>query len=339
MKKDRFTRLKWQQDSYLKNRVVLPPMASGTANEEGFVTQKTLDHYERLAKSGAGLMFVEYTYVNHIGRSESNQLGIQSDLHTPGLRQIAKTLAKSGTVTGIQLTYSGGKSNPELSGGSMWGPSPLAVPARDRELLPMQAMNLQQIKDLVGSFAEAARRAHEAGFDLVELHCAHGYGINQWLSPLTNKRQDAYGGSLENRFRLLKEIIFSIQNKAPDIEIAARIPGQDLLEGGLSISDMQWVCQQLERVGLSIIDVSSGLGGWKRPRDRRGQGYLVEEAAAMKKATYLPVIGVGGITEGGYIDQIIAEQKVDLAAVGRAILKDPEFWRAQNLTLDLVCCS
>jgi NADPH2 dehydrogenase len=163
------------------------------------------------------------------------------------------------------------------------------------------AMSAEGIVLWKTTFLEAIRRAKTAGFDLVEFHAAHGYGLNQWLSPITNQRTDAYGGSLENNTRLLFEIIEDAKRIFPELLFAVRMPGQDFLEGGLQPSDSIWIARELEKRGLDIIDVSSGIGGWRRPRDRTGEGYLVAEAAILQSAVSIPVIGVGGIETGDFI--------------------------------------
>ena len=317
----------------LKNRVVVPPMASATANAGGFVTENTIEHYEQLAKSGAGLLFVEYSHVSLSGRSEPNQLAVDDDNKLPGLTSLAKAIKAKGLVAGIQLTHAGGKTSRDLTDGHMWAPSAIAVPAYKSELEVPEQMSLEMIGDLVQSFVEAAERGWKAGFNIVEIHCAHGYGINQWLSPITNQRADLYGGSLKNRARILFEIVKGIKKRVPELILVARIPGQDLLDGGLSLMEMKCVARELERLGIDLLDVSSGLGGWRRPKERRGQGYLLAEAREIQKSVDVPVIGVGGITDGVFIDELIGSGAVSLAAVGRAILKSPDEWN-QNFMSD-----
>jgi NADPH2 dehydrogenase len=176
------------------------------------------------------------------------------------------------------------------------------------------------------SFFLAAARAVAAGFGLVEFHSAHGYGLNQWLSPITNRRTDEYGGSLFNRARLLFEIIEKVRQDYPQLLISARIPGQDFYEGGLTVEDMIQIALKLEQLGVDIINVSSGIGGWRRPRDRTSQGYLIPEAKKIQANISTPVIGVGGIQTGDFIDNLVFNNIVSLAAVGRAILSDPKAW-------------
>lgn len=310
----------------LRNRVVIPPMASETADTQGYVTPKTIEHYQRLAQAGPGLLIVEYTYVHSTGRSEINQLGIQSDEHVEGLRKLAGLIKKSGALAGIQLSHGGGKSDRDLTGGVLWGPSTIAVPVKGLELETPDRMSKEEIEIWKNSFLKAAERAVLSGFDLIELHSAHGYGLNQWLSPITNQRDDEYGQDLFGRMKLLLEIVFLIREKFPQLIISVRMPGQDFSEGGLNTIDGIQIAQSLELAGVDLIHVSSGIGGWRRTGARIGEGYLVDEAAKIQAAISIPVIGVGGISSGEYIDQGLATGQFSLAAVGRAILENPKNW-------------
>lgn len=318
----RFTPLTLTNGLIFKNRLVVPPMASQTADENGLATEKTFSHYHNLAQSGAGLVMVEYSHVNLAGRSETNQLGAYDDACLPGLTQIASTLHNAGVKTGLQITHCGGKDSAGISCDIM-GPSGITVPAYDRVLPTPRAMTLDDINQWQQDFVAAAIRADKAGFDLVEIHCAHGYGINQWLSPLTNQREDEYGGKLENRARILIEIVAQIKQVAPRLAVMTRIPGQDGYPGGLTHADMAQVSQWLVAAGVEILNVSSGIGGWNRPKDKRGEGFLVEDAAPLTGTTTAAVIGVGGIESVDYIETILATSQVDLVAVGRAILAGP----------------
>lgn len=328
---NRYSSLTLNNDHLLKNRVVIPAMASQTANTEGFVSMATRDHYQRLSTASAGLIFLEYTYVHASGRSETNQLGASSDLHVKGLSDLAEIIKSSGSLVGIQLNHAGGKSSSDLTSGHLMGPSDVAVPVKGANLEAPRPMSLEQIGDLIDAFLLAAKRAAKAGFDIVELHSAHGYGLNQWISPITNIRRDDFGGSLNNRLRLISMIIEKIKLECPKLLLSVRIPGKDHLDGGLTINDGIKIAQHLESIGVDIINVSSGIGGWRRPRERTGEGYLVPEAVAIQSHVSVPVIGVGGIESGEYIDDLVSSERLQLAAVGRAILKNPKEWAFQNL--------
>lgn len=328
---NRYSPLKLNDQMTLSNRIVIPPMASETADTKGDVTAETLAHYSRLAEAGASLIIAEYSFVHISGRSEEFQLGISNENHIAGLKALSDRIHQRGALAGIQLTHAGGKSERCFTDGALPSPSGVIVPVKDRTLEVPDKMDLTDIENWKTWFIEASDRAAEANFDLVEIHAAHGYGLNQWLSPITNKRRDEYGGTLKNNLRLLLEIIGKIRTRHPELALSVRIPGQDFIEGGLSLDDSILIAQALEESGVDIINVSSGIGGWRRPRTRNGEGYLVEEASIIQNMISIPVIGVGGIETGSYIDELIGQKKVSLTAVGRAILKDPKTWGQHQL--------
>jgi len=185
-------------------------------------------------------------------------------------------------------------------------------------------MSSEEIEGVVQAFKEAAVRAVEAGFDAVEVHGAHGFLLNQFLSPLTNKRTDQYGGPLENRVRLPLRIIEEIREELGDYPILYRLGAEDILPSGLTLEEGLKAAKMIAEKGVSIIDVSGGLIG-SRPPSLEGPGFFVPQAEAIKEATGIPVIGVGGIITADEADAIIRSGRVDLVAVGRAILKDPDW--------------
>lgn len=334
---NRYSSLPVGKNKTLRNRVVVPPMASATATESGFVTEATLVHYQNLTRARPGLLTVEYTYVHRSGRSEENQLGLITDAHIDGLTRIAAVIRSAGAAAGVQLTHAGGKSERRLTGGVLMGPSAIAVPAKDRVTEAADPMSCADISLWKDAFVAAADRAVVAGFDLVELHAAHGYGLNQWLSPLTNQRDDEYGGDLQGRTRLLLEIVRLIRGRHPQLLLSVRMPGQDFIPGGLSIADAVNIAKSLEAAGVDVLSVSSGLGGWRRPKLRTGEGYLVPDAAQIQAHVQIPVIGVGGIVSGAFIDQALQQKYFSLAAVGRALLKSPGAWAESQLAAVAGC--
>jgi NADPH2 dehydrogenase len=320
---NRWTPYEFRNGLSARNRIVVPPMASGTASSTGAITSKTFEHYHRLSQSGAGITFVEYSFVHLSGRSEPNQLGIDSDSGIDRHRELAFTIEQSGSLPGIQLVHGGGKASPDLTGGELLGVSPVKVPTKGNDLEVPRELSLSEIDSYQNWYLRAALRAAQAGYKIIELHGAHGYGLNQWLSPLTNHRNDEYGGSLFNRSRMLLEIASKIRKALPGILLGVRIPGTDHFEGGLTPEDMLLVARNLQAQGVDFLDVSSGIGGWKRPRDRTGEGYLLPEGNWIQNGLEIPVIGVGGIETGSFIDKTISQKSVAFTAVGRKILKDP----------------
>lgn len=323
---NRWTLYKFKNGMVAKNRVIVPPMASGTGSLEGFVTSDTIAHYTKLTQAHAGILFVEYTYVHASGRSEPNQLGLESDKHIQMHAELASTIKKLSGLAGIQLVHAGGKSSSTLTGGKLFGASGVAVPTKDNHLENPTEMSLSEAVTSQDWYLDAAIRADKAGYDIIELHAAHGYGLNQWLSPLTNQRLDEYGGSLVNRSKMLFTIFQKIRAALPLKILGVRIPGEDHFPGGLTQDDMIFVSQKLQELGADFVDVSSGIGGWRRPTNRNGEGYLLPEATAIQNQIKIPVIGVGGIESGAFIDGSVKSQKVAFTAVGRKILKDPKLF-------------
>jgi 2,4-dienoyl-CoA reductase-like NADH-dependent reductase (Old Yellow Enzyme family) len=292
------------------------------------VTDKLVKHYADRAKD-LGLLIVEYSYVSVQGRASMNQLGINSDDQIPGLARLVDVVHEKGTPIAIQINHGGGTVSRAVTGSRPVAPSSLIHPRRGNEV-PRQ-MSRDEIEEVISSFRDAARRASKAGFDAVEVHGAHGFLLNQFLSPLTNKRQDRYGGTLENRVRLPCRIIQEIRRAlGSNFPVLYRIGVDDLLPRGVTLQEGVEAAKMITKSGVDILDVSGGIGG-SRPEGHEGPGYFVPHAEAVKHAVSVPVIGVGGIRTAEQADEIIKSGKVDLVAVGRAILEDPN-WATMALS-------
>jgi len=306
----------------LRNRIVMPPMATQLATLEGEVTDRLVEHYEVRSKD-LGLLIVEHTYVAKEGKASTNQPGVYSDRLIPGLKKLVEAVHGHGTPIVLQINHAGSTTSKDVCGVQPLAPSPVMHPTRGTEL--PRPFSREEIDEVVKSFTKAAGRAAEAGFDAVEVHGAHGFLLNQFLSPLTNQRDDEYGGPLENRVRLSVAIITSIREElGSGFPLLFRLGAEDGLPGGLTLKEGMEAAKALAESRVDIIDVSGGLIG-SRPSGVKGPGYYVPQAAAVKEAAGVPVIGVGGITTAEEADEIIRSGKVDLVAVGRAMLKDPEW--------------
>jgi 2,4-dienoyl-CoA reductase-like NADH-dependent reductase (Old Yellow Enzyme family) len=308
----------------LKNRIVMPPMGTGYADTKGMVTEKLLKHYADRSND-LGLLIVEHSYVALQGRAGPNQLGVHSDDMIRGLTRLVEVVHEKGTPIVIQLNHGGGTSNSEVTGSQPVAPSPVIHPHRGAEV-PRQ-MSHDDIEGVIDSFRDAARRAHEADFDAVEVHGAHGYLLGQFHSPVTNKRRDEYGGALENRVRLSRRIVKEIRRDlGPNYPILYRIGSEDAAQytGGLPLQEGVEASKMIVEEGIDIIDVSGGLGGG-RMEGFEGPGFFVPQAAAIKEVVNVPVIGVGGIKTAEEADTIIRSGRVDLVAIGRAYLSEPRW--------------
>lgn len=299
----------------LKNRIVMPPMHTGLATAEGAVTDNLIEHYVRRSKA-LGLMIVEHTYVSIEGRLSEKQLGIYSDDLIPGLEKLLSSIHATGTPVVIQINHAGKHADMKITGMQSVAPS---LSGNARKLRGVE------IEALAEDFALAAERAMKAGFDGVEVHGAHGFLLNQFFSPLTNQRRDKYGGPLENRMRFPLEVVERVKEKVGGRLLLYRLGSDDLDPSGTQIEDSQKLAAKLEEAGVDIVDVSGGLCGSRPAQLQNTKGYFIPQAQQIKKVIQIPVIGVGGITEPDYANKVIQDGYVDLVAVGRGLLKDPDW--------------
>jgi len=295
-----------------RNRIVLPPMQTGRATFEGAVTNKLINFYVRRS-SALGLPIVEHAYVSPTGKIGPKQLGIYDDSLVGGFEKLAKRVHEVGAPVAIQISHAGGVTNKKVIGAEPAGPS-----TRPKTRM----LEINEMEAIAHDFALAAERAVKAGFDGVELHGAHGYLLNQFFTPLLNKRQDQYGGSLENRMRFPLMIVAMVRERLRGKLLLYRLGSDDLAPGGTHIEDSVVFAKKLESSGVDIIDVSGGMCGSEPKQLRHVKGYFVPQASEIKKAVSVPVIGVGGITDAEYADKLVREGKVDLVAVGRAFWRD-----------------
>jgi NADPH2 dehydrogenase len=307
----------------LENRIVMPPMHTGLATTEGVVTEKLIDHYV-LRSEALGLLIVEHSYVSLEGKVSDKQVGIHNNSLIPGLERLSSSIHATGTPVVIQINHAGRVASREVTGKQPVAPS---LDENAREL------KVEDLEALPEAFGMAAERAIKAGFDGVEIHGAHGFLLNQFFSPLTNRRSDNYGGSLRNRMRFPLKVVESVKEKVEGRLLLYRLGSDDLDSGGTRIEDSKKFAVKLEEAGVDIIDVSGGLCG-SRPEQLQGvQGYFIPQAQRVKKSVNIPVVGVGGIKAPEFADNLIRDGSVDLVAVGRALLKDPEWAKKANKTL------
>jgi len=310
----------------LKNRIVMPPMGTNFASDDGFVTKRLVNYHVERAKGGVGLIIVEGAYVESRGKGSIRQLAVDHDDKISGLKKLAAAIQANGAQAALQLFHGGRQSSSLIIGTQPVSAS--EVFCRLTRETP-RALTVEEIQDVIAAFAEGARRTETAGFDAVEIHGAHGYLINQFLSPLTNKRTDKYGGDVKGRTRFLLEILELTRDKVgSDYPILCRINGDDYIEGGLTLEETKKIAQMLEAAGVDILHISGGIydspvpvttGPMSLPR-----GHMVHLAAGIKKVVDVPVIAVGRINDPELAEKILKEEKADLVSMGRALLADPE---------------
>jgi 2,4-dienoyl-CoA reductase-like NADH-dependent reductase (Old Yellow Enzyme family) len=317
----------------LKNRIVVSPMCQYSC-VDGFASDWHLVHLGSRAIGGAALIIQEATAVNAAGRISYGDLGIWKDEHIEKLSSIVSFIHQHGAIAGIQLAHAGRKASCELpwngglqikSGDNHWQTvAPSAIPFYDTDLVP-HALTKEEIAEVINDFKQAAVRALKAGYKVIELHAAHGYLINEFLSPLSNHRTDEYGGSFENRIRFLLEIIAAVQTIWPaDLPLFVRISASDWMEGGWTVEDSVQLAIILQKKGIDLIDTSSG-GISSTAKITAGPGYQVPFAEAIKKQTGIPTGAVGIITTATQAEEILQQQQADLIIMARELLRDPYF--------------
>ncbi|MFZ4577682.1 MAG: NADH:flavin oxidoreductase/NADH oxidase [Myxococcota bacterium] len=316
----------------VRNRVWLPPMCQYSA-QDGFASDWHLVHLGARAAGGLGLVMVEATAVAPEGRISTADLGIWSDGHGQALARIAAFCRSQGAAPAIQLAHAGRKGStdvpwrgskplgPEAGGWRTVAPSAVAFQG-----MPVpQALDEAGIRRIIQAFAEGARRAHEAGFEVAEIHMAHGYLLHEFLSPLSNLRTDAWGGDLEGRMRLPLEVARAVRASWPEhLPLFVRLSATDWKEGGWDLESSITLARRLGELGVDLIDCSTG-GLVADAVVPAAPGFQVPFAAAIRSATGLPVSAVGLITQAAQAEQVLADGQADAVMVGRELLRDPHW--------------
>lgn len=304
----------------LKNRLVMPPMATSKADEEGKISKDILDYYDEKSKGGyISLVIIEHSFITKKGKAHERQLSASDDSMVDGLNQLSNIIHKNGSKAVMQINHAGSAASKEVTGYDIVGPSAISHPRKDS--VPME-LTVLQIKVIIEEFRNAARRVKEAGFDGVEIHSAHGYLLNQFFSPLTNKRNDQYGGDLLGRIKIHLEIIKAVREAVGnDFIVLLRLGACDYMEGGITIENSKIAALEFEKAGVDVLDISGGFCGYTVP-GHTNQGYFSPLTEAIKKVVSIPVILTGGITEVDSAEELLGEGKADLIGVGRAIYKD-----------------
>ncbi|GIN85560.1 NADPH dehydrogenase [Heyndrickxia sporothermodurans] len=301
----------------IKNRIVMSPMCMySCGNKDGIVTDWHKTHYTSRAVGQVGLIILEATAVTPQGRISPYDLGIWSDKHVDGLTELVQMMKAYGSTAGIQLAHAGRKAELE---GDIIAPSPIAFNEKSKTPKEMSKIDIQET---IAAFKLAALRAKKADFDIIELHGAHGYLINEFLSPLSNQRNDEYGGNPENRYRFLKEIITSVKT-VWDGPLFVRVSANDYHPEGLTPEDYVQFAKWMKEQGVDLIDVSSG--AVVPARISVFPGYQVPFAQEIKEKAHIDTGAVGLITSGLHAEEILQNNRADLVFLARELLRDP-YW-------------
>jgi 2,4-dienoyl-CoA reductase-like NADH-dependent reductase (Old Yellow Enzyme family)/thioredoxin reductase len=311
----------------LRNRAVMPAMGTAYATTEGQVTDRLIAYHSKRAEGGVGLIVTEVCAVHPSGKAFPSELGIYDYHFLPGLEDLATAIKKAGAAAAAQLHHAGRETFPSVIGEQPLAPSPIASRAMGQ--VPRE-LSEEEVVGLVGSYAAAARRAREAGFDAVEVHGAHGYLVNQFLSPYSNRREDAYGGDDAGRFRFAREVVREIKREAGrDFPVIFRFSASEEVKGGYDVDYILPLIAQLQEDGVDAFHVSCGVydspGNPTSPGLHHPAGINVERAARVKETVSKPVIVAGKIHDPRLAEEVLQAGKADLVAFGRQHLADPDF--------------
>ena len=304
----------------LANRVTMAPLYLGYAGSDGLVNPRLLEHYQAMGASGAAMVMVENAAIHPRGMGSPSTIRADEDRFVQGLAGLAKVIGQGGAKAGLQLNHAG-----RFAHGQAAPLAPSAVPLG--KMVP-EALNREQIAEIVEAFAQAARRVREAGFDLVELHGGTGYLLAQFLSPRTNRREDDYGGSLDNRLRFPLEVIAAVRGAVgPDYPVGYRFLADEWLPDGLQLAEAVRAAPRLAEAGLAYLSVMGGTYESfflpERKEQEKQPGYMLCLAAAVKQAVSVPVIAAGRMQDPALAEAALAQGKADLIGLARVLLADP----------------
>lgn len=313
----------------LPNRVAFPAWALNYANLDGTVSDKLMKFYTDLADGGCGLIFTGAAVVTADGVPFNRVMHIDRDDCVPGLKTLFDAIRQQGAKSAIQLVHYGRQSSTSVSGDVLMAPSAIPCPVMSQydPEYKVREMTIEDIQHLRAAFVAAAKRAADAGVDIVEVHACHGYMLNEFLSPYSNKRTDAYGGNAQNRARLIVEIISDIRGELGDqTAICLRVSGHEFVEGGLVPDDFKELTPMFEQAGIDMISVAAGVyESMQRivPPHTLGAVPHAEIAAAFKSFANVPVCAVGSILDLNTAESFLTEGRADVTAMGRAQMADP----------------
>ena len=315
------------------NRIVMPPMTTRTADEEGYVTEDTLAYYLARARGGVGLITIEMASPERAGRHRRREVGIYDDCFLPGLSRLVEAIHRVGSKASIQLGHGGGHTRRDICGETPIAPSAIPHPVYETtfEIIIPQEMTKERINRTIAAHVSAALRAQKAGFDCVEIHAAHGYLISQFHAPFENRRNDEYGGSLENRARFGLEVLRAVKAAVGEMPVIYRLSVEDFFPGGLRFEEGLQIAIWAAATGADALHVTAGhyrslpSAQIVLPPMRDPDGTFLELAAQVKKSVSVPVIAVGRLGDPALAAQAVATGKTDFVALGRTLIAEPQW--------------
>jgi 2,4-dienoyl-CoA reductase-like NADH-dependent reductase (Old Yellow Enzyme family) len=311
------------KNTTFRNRVVFPPVMTNYATPDGMASERLIRFHETIARNNVGLSIVGATGISPRSRLGPQSLCLYDDSHVDSVRELFAAIRMAGSIPAVQLNHGGRVLSLELAGGDVVGPSPIPSPmgaATPRELTG------REVEELIGQFAHAAEAAKDAGASLVEFHGAHSFLLNQFLSPASNQRTDKYGGSTENRSRIVREILRLARKRVgEDFVLGLRMSVEEYVDGGLTLEESAELIAMFVESGLDVIHVSAGgIDSGPRMIQEAAEGELLRLAGEIKRRVSIPVIGVGGIIRLEQAEAALRDGKADMVAIGRGLIADPE---------------
>ncbi len=312
----------------LRNRLVRLATAERMADAEGRPSPQLADYYRTLAEGGVGLIITGHAFVRPDGRANPGMTGVHRDDFIPDLRALAEAAHHGGAAIVVQINHAGRQTTPELSGTTPVAPSP--VPMKAGGPAPRE-LTAEEVDALVEAYAQAARRVREAGFDGVQIHAAHGYLVNQFLSPHTNRRRDEWGGDFAKRFRFLQAVAQVVREQVgDDYPVLIKLGLVDGVDDGLDLVNGLGIVGRLKGLGIDAVEISSGVGGTAartRVRTPDDEAYFLPWVRDVRKVTELPIIAVGGMRSPGVMESVLAEGVADFISASRPFIHEPDFPR------------
>lgn len=307
-----------------KNRIIMPPMATAKADEKGHITEDILKYYsEKTSSKLFSAVIIEHSYVDPIGMAHKNQISIADDSCIDGMKKLANVIHDNGSLAILQISHAGSSAKKEVIMQSPVAPSEVRNPSNNNTDLPKE-LSISEINDIVNKFIDASIRAKKAGFDGVEIHSAHGYLLNQFLSPLTNNRSDEYGGDISSRIKIHLDIIKNMRNKlGEDYPIFIRMGAGDYIDGGLTEIDSIYAAKEFEKAGVDVLDVSGGMCLFAIDDTR--PGYFDKLSKPIFNNVNIPVILTGGVKSGKDVVDILNREVCNLVGIGRSVFKDSKW--------------
>jgi 2,4-dienoyl-CoA reductase-like NADH-dependent reductase (Old Yellow Enzyme family) len=317
----------------IKNRIVMPPMTTRTADDEGFVTEDCIAYYLARVQGGTGLITVEMASPEKVGRHRRREIGIYDDRFIPGLRRLVDAIHRGGAKASIQLGHAGGHTRADICGETPIAPSAIPHPVYETtfETIVPQEMSRARIAETTAAHVAAAQRARTTGFDCVEIHAAHGYLISQFHAPFENRRTDEYGGTLENRARFGLEVLRAVKSAVPDVAVVYRLSVEDFFPGGLPYSEGRQIAIWAAAAGADALHVTAGHYRSRPsaqvvlPPMSFPDATFLDYAAEVKKRVAVPIIAVGRLGDPTIAERAVSQGKADFIALGRTLIAEPHW--------------